>query len=246
MKKLFIILIAIFGLLFSGQVEALTQEEYDALDPDNKIYTPWMVFSTGSSITIKSGITDYKLYDQWIKLSSEDVTKYNKLYNEDYIKIKEEADKYEESATEEQKKTEEYNNKIDEYNKKILEIQAQINELIPTYNDSNWKEITDGKTYAPATAKNEGYVLWVKLVESDNTTTFDTQMYINNSSDEGTSNNTTNKQPTNSQNSNQTTGQTVQTTVNPSTGIEEYIIYVVVSSIIIGSLLILKKQKNVY
>ena len=92
----------------------------------------------------------------------------------------EEAQKaYEAAATDYENKINEYNTKIDEYNTTANEITAKIKELTPTYVEENWIETEDGSFSVDTTqfSGDKAFAVWVKLVGSDGTITYDEGTY---------------------------------------------------------------------
>lgn len=76
-------------------------------------------------------------------------------------------------------KLEEIQTKTLEYNNKATEITNNVKELIPTYDDSAWKISEDGN-FKIDTSNFSGekvYVLWAKLVKSDDTIVYDEILY---------------------------------------------------------------------
>lgn len=76
-------------------------------------------------------------------------------------------------------KLEEIQAKILEYNDKATEITNNVNELTPTYDDSAWIVSEDGnfKIDTSSFSGEKVYVLWVKLIKSDDTIVYDEMIY---------------------------------------------------------------------
>ena len=86
---------------------------------------------------------------------------------------------YETARTNYENKVDEYNAKVEEYKNKAKEISAQIKELIPTYVEENWIETEDGSFSVDISefTGDKAFAIWVKLVSSDGTITYDEGTY---------------------------------------------------------------------
>lgn len=110
----------------------------------------------------------YKIYNE--KFSSGEATE------EELEELKQKAD---ELAKKYEEKFAEYNTKHENLLKRYNEIITEINKNIPEYTESNWIETTDGKFEIDVSAFSgeKAFVIWAKLVKSDNSVVYDTQIY---------------------------------------------------------------------
>lgn len=86
---------------------------------------------------------------------------------------------FETAQTNYENKIDEYNAKVEEYNAKANEIIAKIKELTPSYVEENWIETADGSFSVDTTqfSGDKAFAVWVKLVSSDGTITYDEGTY---------------------------------------------------------------------
>ncbi len=107
------------------------------------------------------------------------------IYDEAYEKYKKTPENgtlqeaFETAKINYQNKVKEYNDKVKEYNNKANEINSKIKELIPTYIENNWKETKDGSFSVDLSqfSGNKAFAIWVKLVSSDGTISYDEATY---------------------------------------------------------------------
>lgn len=86
---------------------------------------------------------------------------------------------YETARTNYQNKGKEYNEKVKEYNDKTDEINGKIKELTPSYVETNWKK-TEDRSFSVKLSEfsgNKAFAIWVKLVSSDGTISYDEGIY---------------------------------------------------------------------
>lgn len=138
--KRIIILLVICCCFSFVNVEAITKEE---LQEHDSITIPMLLTSKGSKITV-SDTTNYELYAQWIKISSDTRVK---IYEKE-LECND-AESYDE-----------YGACFDEYY-----------EIIPDYDDDKWEKLTDDLVYLPQDGDKEHYVLYVKLEDKQNNIT---------------------------------------------------------------------------
>jgi len=215
----------------------ITPDEYNSLDnKGDKIKYPDGVSPAGTTFTIPSSITNYKLYHQWILMTEAEYANYKKL-GEDIAKAQADRENLNDNATEEDKTTEdsEYNKKKTELETNILTLQTQQLDLIKKYDDTQWKETPDNKVYLPTAAE---YILWAKLEESDGTTTFAAKIFSE--TEIITESNTV----IDEEETIEEVTETTQTTTNPNTGINDYIMYIIPAALIAGTALVFKRNKS--
>lgn len=195
--------------------------------------------------TLKKEVTDL------LNKSNEATEKYLQKENEN-------ADKEEiEKAIEEKNiadknyndKLEECNKKIDEYNKEAEEINQKCNDLIPIYNDNNWKKAEKGKI-AMDTSKFSGkksYIIWAKLITTDGKNIYNNGMYTISGSKQEENTDTDTKQeetpktePTSKATNNDDT--TAKGTL-PKTGINFGLLLILIASLGITIFLYKKTEK---
>lgn len=238
-------LMIVCGISYIGDVNAITKEEFNALDPDNKITLPDFGYSTEGTekkIIIDENVKEYELYYQWIMGTDEDCENLNK-FEDELTKLNDEISEYQNNATEEEKETEEYKNKISEYQEKLDALVTKTLEIIPNYNDNAWIQTTDGIVARPG---GKAFTLWVKLVDkTNNTTSYKVEFYHYEEKTNSTTSTTTNT-TTSTKNNWYDSQETVQTSINPSTGISEYIICAVVLALVIGSGIIYLKSRKLH
>lgn len=252
MKKIFYFLSAIIcGFGFMQVTEAITTEEFVAIDSNNQITLPSIVVTDGSEVTVDRSLTNYQLFYQWVSISDSEATKLDELKTEMQT-IETEMENYINSATEEEKETEEYQNKITEYYNLALAAIEEYASLIPAYNESNWITSTNNIINMDTAAEGRNF-LWVKLETSDNQTIYELGEYNLTSDSSEIIEDTEIVKDTNSaiqQINQENTGnnsETIQTTTNPSTGLSDYLIYIVPIIIIVGLVLVFsKKYQKIY
>lgn len=167
-------LVLIFIILFSLtiiRVNALSSEQINLLDVNNgsNISIPSLVSNKGTEVTI-IGVSNYKLYFQWKKISMEE---YNNIDNNlkevnNYIK---EANDYilnNKPESNDSQAQEIYKNKVEEYIKKEKELESQYYSSIPSWDD-NWQLTQDNKVYLPSdvVGNNQPYIMFLKLENLD-------------------------------------------------------------------------------
>ena len=159
------------------------------LETEGLISFPMFIMGGSGTVTIKDTIKDYKLYFQAIPVSNEiylELQKNEPSKNEElkaikgeYENLKKELDELKDKKDEYETKRIEYNNKISEYNNKVKELQEKQKELTPTYDEKDWKELTDNKFQIDLSQfeGNVAHAVWIKLVTSDNKTYYDEATY---------------------------------------------------------------------
>ena len=159
------------------------------LETEGLISFPMFIMGGSGTVTIKDTIKDYKLYFQAIPVSDEiylELQKNEPSKNEElkaikgeYENLKKELDELKDKKDEYETKRIEYNNKISEYNNKVKELQEKQKELTPTYDEKDWKELTDNKFQIDLSQfeGNVAHAIWIKLVTSDNKTYYDEATY---------------------------------------------------------------------
>ena len=155
------------------------------LETEGLISFPMFIMGGSGTVTIKDTIKDYKLYFQAIPVSDEIYLELQnnepsqneelKALKEEYENLKKELDELKDKKDEYDKKNIEYMNKLTEYNSKIKELQEKKKELTPTYDEKDWKELTDNKFQIDLTQfeGNVAHAVWIKLVTADNKTYYD-------------------------------------------------------------------------
>ena len=199
--KMYISIIIILIIMAFGNVYAHSVD----LDPDSLVTLPMMIVNGNGTVSVKSSVTDYKLYYQWVDITTSTYTEiseinskvktYNTTTTEElnnkkdvYTQLKEIYDN--ENATDPLSEAttnaynvynaavKEYNDLVKEYNEKIEEYKEDIKDLTPTYIESNWKESMDNKVSRDLSGftGEKSFVLWVKLVTSGETS-YDETIY---------------------------------------------------------------------
>lgn len=174
-KKLLLLICIMF--LVTIKVSALTNDEIEKLDSDNKIAIPTIIRSTGSEISIFK-TTDYKLYYQWYEISPDLYNNLNSLYT-DMKKTNEEATEYVNNNKPDSSNKDEinkYNDKIKEYQNKISEKLNEYYTLLPSFKDEWLLADSENKVFPPKKffSDTRPFVLYVKLEDNgDNTISYD-------------------------------------------------------------------------
>lgn len=193
-----IVTIISFGKVYAHSVD---------LDPDSLISFPSMIINGNGTITIKSSVTSYTLYYQWVDISTSVYNQITAVQSEGnayvsatnaalqtkkdtYTQLKAvyDAEKAINPSSSEtaaayaayQAAIEDYNNLVGEYNDTIADYQEQIKGLTPMYT-SSWIQSTDNKVSRDLSGftGEKAFVLWAKLVTSGSTV-YDERIYVMN------------------------------------------------------------------
>ncbi len=193
--KIILVLFVLLGIILSPQkVNAHSIE----IDPESLISMPMMIWGGEGTITISNSVSNYTLYFQAVEIPSTVYSQIQKTeadgkadlnaLKEEYTALKttldEASNAYQTGRTNNASETEletlrnayekasnNYQAKVTEYNNKVNEVNDRIKELTPTYVESNWIQAEDNKFSIDVTkfSGEQPYVIWVKLVTSNNT-----------------------------------------------------------------------------
>ena len=151
---------------------------YQVVEISNTDYTQMQKTSDDG----KKELDDIKKEMEQLDKECDNLEKIYDEANEAYKKDQENEDlkeEYEKAKTDYESKIGEYNDKVKQYNDKTKEITSKIKELTPTYNENNWIETKD-KSFSVDLSRfsgNKAFAIWVKLVSSDGTISYDEGTY---------------------------------------------------------------------
>lgn len=151
-----LILSVIFAMPVAYAHEVATDNSAISIENiNNNIYS-------GSKIIVNSSVGEHTLYYQYVKMTDEEYKNYKVAF--DAAKKYKEEENPGASASDDEKKA---------YEEELAEYLKSIEEILPSYNDSNWVESSDNTAKLDLSKVPENklgfqpYVLWIKAEPKD-------------------------------------------------------------------------------
>ena len=173
MKKNWVKVILVIVVCFLSIIKV------DAVSGDFSVKMPPSPYIDGQTKVVITGVENYKLYSQFIKI---DDNKYNAIYNavnnynqlykeyETYYKNAPNQEDYEAGETDKsyEEAVREYTAKLNEYKKNVGDALQKVYDELPDFNEENWSEMKDDIITFPKDFKEDDRaVLYVKLDNKD-------------------------------------------------------------------------------